>query len=204
MAAECRVLGIDVDARMAELARRRGLPVEVSTFEDWDPAGRKFDAAVAAQAWHWVDPVAGAAKAARALRPGGRLAAFWNAGALPPGLAEAFTDLYARVLPDSPAARQWTISTADAYAAMCAKAAEGMREAGAYGEPEEWRYDWEWSYSRDEWLDLLPTTGTHTTLPPALLAEVLSGVGAAVDAAGGGFTMRYTTVVATAVRADAA
>src|ERR1700684_2887798 len=38
--AGCRVLGVDVDPRMAEFARRRGLEVEVAKFEDWDPAGR--------------------------------------------------------------------------------------------------------------------------------------------------------------------
>src|SRR5581483_5420759 len=58
-AAGCRVLGVEVDARMAELARRSGLEVEVGSFETWDPAGRTFDAVIAAQAWHWVDPVAG-------------------------------------------------------------------------------------------------------------------------------------------------
>ncbi|MEV0261887.1 class I SAM-dependent methyltransferase [Streptomyces sp. NPDC050617] len=203
-AAGCAVLGVDADARMAELARRHGLPVEVSTFETWDPAGRTFDAVAAAQAWHWVDPVAGAVKAARALRPGGRLAVFWNAGQPPPGLAKTFADVYSRVLPGSLAAHQWAASPADAYAELGAKAADGMREAGAYGDPEEWRFDWEWSYTRDEWLDLLPTTGAHTTLPAARLAEVLSGVGAAVDAAGGSFTMCYTTVAATALRTDAA
>ncbi|MEV0277989.1 class I SAM-dependent methyltransferase [Streptomyces sp. NPDC050610] len=203
-AAGCGVLGVDADARMAELARRRGLPVEVSTFEAWDPAGRTFDAVVAAQAWHWVDPVAGAAKAARALRPGGRLAVFWNAGQLPPGLMEAVADVYDRVLPDSLAARQWTASAVDGYTALCDKAADGMREAGAYGVPERWRFDWEWTYARDEWLDLLSTTGVHTTLPPAQLEEVLSGVGAAVDAAGGGFTMRYATVASTAIRTGSA
>src|SRR5918997_2475713 len=39
-AAGCTVLGVEPDARMAEWARRGGLPVEVSTFEEWDPAGR--------------------------------------------------------------------------------------------------------------------------------------------------------------------
>src|SRR5919108_1087957 len=76
-AAGCTVLGVEPDARMAGWARERGLDVEVSTFEDWDPAGRAFDAVVAGMTWHWVDPVAGAAKAAQALRPGGRLALFW-------------------------------------------------------------------------------------------------------------------------------
>jgi Methyltransferase domain len=59
-AAGCRVLGVDPDQRMAGLARQSGLGAEVATFEDWDPAGRAFDAVIAGQAWHWVDPVAGA------------------------------------------------------------------------------------------------------------------------------------------------
>ena len=60
---------MDPDERMAELARRSGIDVEVAAIETWDPAGRHFDAVIAGQAWHWVDPVAGAAKAAQALRP---------------------------------------------------------------------------------------------------------------------------------------
>lgn len=58
-AAGSRVLGVDPDARMAELARQGGIDVEVTKFEAWDPAGREFDAVIAGQAWHWVDPAAG-------------------------------------------------------------------------------------------------------------------------------------------------
>ncbi|MGC1756305.1 MAG: methyltransferase domain-containing protein, partial [Trebonia sp.] len=54
-AAGCRVLGVDPDERMASVARQAGLEAEVTTFEDWDGAGREFDAVIAAQAWHWVD-----------------------------------------------------------------------------------------------------------------------------------------------------
>ena len=53
-AAGCRVLGVDPDPRMAELARGSGLDVEVAKFEQWDAAGRTFDAVIAGQAWHWV------------------------------------------------------------------------------------------------------------------------------------------------------
>ncbi len=88
-AAGCRVLGVGPDPRMADLARQRGFGVEVATFEAWDPAGRAFDAVIAGQAWHWVDPVAGAAKAAQVLRPGGRLAVFWNAFQPPARATEA-------------------------------------------------------------------------------------------------------------------
>lgn len=202
-AAGCKVLGVEVDARMADWARQRGLQVEVAAFEAWDLAGRTFDAVVSGQSWHWVDPVAGAAKAAQALRPGGRLAAFWNVDRPPPEVADAFSAVYRRLMPDSLAARRWATGS-DGYAALCTRAADGIREAGAFGDPEQWCFDWERPYTRDEWLDQLPTTGAHTRLPPARAAELLAGIGAAVDALGGGFTMRYTAVVVTAARACAA
>lgn len=204
--ADCRVLGVEPDARMADLARRLGVEADVATFEAWDPADRSFDAVIAAQAWHWVDPVVGAAKAARVLRPCGRLAAFWNVFQLPPAVAEAFVEVYQRVIPDSPFdLRAMTRRTGvDGYRTLFTKAVDGIREAGGFGEPEQWQFDWEWSYTRDEWLDLMPTQGAFTQLPPAELAQVLEGVGAAVDTMGGSISVRYTTVVITAVRTGAA
>jgi SAM-dependent methyltransferase len=198
-AAGCRVLGVDVDERMAGLARRRGLDVEVAKFEDWDPAGRTFDAVVAGQAWHWVDPVAGAALAARVLRPGGRLAVFWNSFQPPAPLAEAFTAVYRRVLAEAPLFKMPSPG-ADAYGALSEKAADGMRRAVALGKVEQWRFEWDRFYPRDEFLDQLPTSGFVNQLPPATLQELVTGIGAAIDAAGGGFTMGYTTVVVTAVK----
>nr|WP_244410259.1 class I SAM-dependent methyltransferase [Streptomyces albofaciens] len=199
-AAGCQVLGLDVDARMAALARRHGLEAEITAFEAWEPAGRTFDAVVSGQTWHWVDPVAGPAKAAQALRPGGLLAVFWNAGSPPPQLAASFAEVYRRLMPDSLAARQWSVPAADAYGALCDQVADGIRKAGAYGAPEHWRFDWEHTYTRDAWLDQVPTTGGHIRLSPAELEKVLSGIGAAVDAVGGGFTMRYSTLAVAATR----
>ena len=51
---------------------------------------------------------------------------------------------------------------------------------------------------------LLPTLGILTGLAPDKLAEVLREAGAAVDALGGGFTMRYATVALTTARTTAA
>ena len=199
-AAGCQVLGVDPDARMAELARQGGTETEVAAFEDWDPAGRTFDAVIAAQAWHWVDPAAGAAKAAAVLRPGGRLAVFWNAFGPPEDLREAFAGVFRRVLPDSPAAGFWDRPAIDAYRAGCVRVADAIRQTGAFGEPEEWLSHWERPYTRDEWLDLVPTTGGFTRQPEAVQQELLDGLGAAVDAAGGSFIMSYATIAATAAR----
>jgi SAM-dependent methyltransferase len=193
-AAGATVLGVDVDARMADFARQRGLEVEVATFESWDPAGRSFDAVIAGQTWHWVDPVAGAAKAAQVLRPGGRLALFWNVFQPSVELAEAFSAVYSRVLPELPAFRPG----ADAYSAIVTKVADGIREVGAFDAPEQWRFGWERTYTRDEWLDQLPISGFHNQLSPDNADELLAGIGAAVDAVGGSFAMPYTAVVVTA------
>jgi SAM-dependent methyltransferase len=198
-AAGCQVLGVDPDERMADLARRSGLDVEVATIETWDPAGRHFDAVIAGQAWHWVDPVAGAARAAHALRPGGRLAVFWNAFLPPPEVSEAMAAGWRRILPDSPAVRRG-MPGLDAYSQMCAKAADGMSQAGGFGAPEQWRFDWERRYGRDEWLDQVPTFGGFSRLPAEAQAELLAGIGDAADALGGSFTMGYATLAATAAR----
>jgi SAM-dependent methyltransferase len=198
-AAGCAVLGVEPDARMADFARSRGLQVEVAAFESWQPAGRMFDAVIAAQSWHWVDPVAGAVKAARVLRPGGRLAIFGHVYEPPVEVAEPFAAAYRRAAPDSPFNGQPARRALDLYQAAYVQFADRIRETEQFDDPEQWRFDWERSYTRDQWLDLLPTTGGLTQLPPDQLAEVLDAVGGAIDSLGGRFTMNYTTLATTAV-----
>ena len=130
------------------------------------------------------------------LRPGGRLAVFWNAFQPPAGLGEAFAEVYRQVMPGSPVL--WAGPILDSYLKMCAAAADGIRQAATFGAPEQWRFAWDRTYTRDEWLDQVPTLGGHTLLPPPRLDDLLVCIGAAIDAAGGSFTMGYTTVAVTA------
>jgi SAM-dependent methyltransferase len=203
-AAGCTVLGVEPDARMAEFARARGLAVEEATFEAWDPEGRRFDTVIAAQSWHWVDPVVGAAKAATVLRPGGRLAIFGHVYEPPAEVAGPFAAVCRRVAPDSPFANLPPRRPLDMYQAMYARFAGTIRETGQFHDPEQWRFAWEQSCTREQWLALLPTTGGLTRLRPGQLADILGEVGTAIDALGGAFTMLYTTLVTTAARVGAA
>jgi hypothetical protein len=91
-----------------------------------------------------------------------------------------------------------------AYAGQFTQAAAGIRETGAFDKLEQWQFDWEQSYTRDEWLDLVPTSGGHSQFLPETLEESLARIGAAIDAVGSSFRMRYSTVVVTAVRTGAA
>jgi SAM-dependent methyltransferase len=199
--AGCHVLGVDADERMAAAARDSGIPCEVAKFEEWEPAGRTFDLLIAAQAWHWIDPVTGAAQAARVLRPGGRVALFWNAFEPPPGLRRAFGEVQARVLPKAPNPWAFEGSIADGYARMVTTAAAGLDATGAFGPVEEWRFEWDFTYSTEAWLDVLPTFGgLGSQVRPEVLRTLLDGYAEVVDGAGGSFVMHYTTVVGTTSR----
>ncbi|WP_033295937.1 class I SAM-dependent methyltransferase [Amycolatopsis jejuensis] len=201
-AAGCVVLGVEPDARMAEFARRGGFDVEVATFEEWDPSGRTFDALVSGQAWHWVDPVVGAAKAARVLRPGGRFAAFWHVFQPPEEIGEALAAAIRRAIPDAPFDADYVKRPSlSGYQPLLDKVADSLRDTGAFAEPEQWPYEWTQDYNRDQWLDLLATQGGLTAATPAQRDQVLAEVGAAIDALGGHLTTTYSTAAVTAVRA---
>ncbi|MEV5714815.1 class I SAM-dependent methyltransferase [Amycolatopsis mediterranei] len=199
--AGCRVLGIDPDARMAAFARHGGLEVEVAKFEDWVPGGRTFDAVIAGQSWHWVNPAEGPPKVARVLRPGGLLAVFAHVFQPPEKVAAAFAAACRRVLPDAPFAAE-SRPAAEIYDVMFTGFADAIAKADGLGEPDRWRFEWERRYTCEEWLDFLPTTGGLTRLPPDALAEVLSEVGAAIDELGGSFVLPYTTLAVVAHRLD--
>ena len=53
MARGLPVLGVEPDALMAEIARWHRVPVEVASFESWEPAGRSYDLVTAGHSWHW-------------------------------------------------------------------------------------------------------------------------------------------------------
>ncbi|UQU67320.1 class I SAM-dependent methyltransferase [Couchioplanes caeruleus] len=195
--AGCTVLGVEPDERMAAFARRTGLEVEVAPFEDWNAAGRTFDAVVAGTAWHWIDPVAGAVKAAAVLRPGGLLAPVWHIFAPPADVAEAAAEAYLRVVPDSPLRPGVARPGVPGYQPLLTRAADGMRASGAFAEPDQWHVEWDHAYSRDEWLEQMLTTGGMTSLRPEQRDEVLAGVEAAV---GDTVTVHISTVAVTARR----
>ncbi|MBO1334540.1 class I SAM-dependent methyltransferase [Streptomyces sp. VRA16 Mangrove soil] len=197
--AGCTVLGVDVDARMADYARGRGVPAEVGQFESWDPAGRTFDAVVAGQTWHWIDPAAGAAKAAEVLHPGGRVALLWNVHQPAPELADALARAYGEALPKTPL-NPWKGAALNAYGGIFDKVADGLRGTGSFEEPERWEERWEGRYTRDAWLEFMSTSGGAALCTPEQSADLHARTGAAIDALGGAFTLPYVTVAVTAVR----
>jgi SAM-dependent methyltransferase len=192
----CEVLGVEIDARMAEFARSKGLQVEVARFEDWHPRGRRFDLVTSAQAWHWIDPRAGAARAAEALRPGGRLGVFWNFGDPPPYVRALLSPIYARF---GPGVENYSVLFGNRDARV-QDALAGIADAGAYGPARTARFEWSQRYDTAEWLQQLGTHSDHQALPAARRQLLLDAVGEALDAIGGSFEMPYATVLVSARR----
>ena len=118
----------------------------------------------------------------------------------PVEVAEPFAAAYRRVVPDSPFGNIQGRRPLDLYQVMHAKIADTVSQGGRFQDFEQWRFDWEKTHTRDQWLALLPTTGGLTQLRPAQLTEILVAVGAAIDTLGGHFTMEFTTLATSATR----
>lgn len=78
LAKGANVLAVEPDPRMAAVARGKGVPIEIGTFESWEPGQRRFDLVVFGQSFHWVNPDIALPKLHRLLTDGGHLALMWN------------------------------------------------------------------------------------------------------------------------------
>ncbi len=194
----CEVLGVEVDERMASRARARGLRVEVCPFERWEPRGRTFELVTCGQAWHWIEPRAGAAKAAGVLERDGRIAVFWNFGDLPPRVAEQLRPIYARLESEL----ENYSALLGHYRGRIEDTARSLEDSGVFEAVEQREFGWKRTYKTAEWLEFLLTHSDHQTLPPGRRERLLDAVGAALEELGGSFEMSYRAMLVTARNAQ--
>jgi SAM-dependent methyltransferase len=196
----CDVLGVEPDSRMADVARSHGIRVEVATFEAWEPTGRRVDLLVSGQAWHWVEPTRGAAKAAGVLLPGGHLAAFWNLGAHDAAVLAVLEPVYRRRVPEIAG------NTTALRAPMPDQRsrADSLDAGAGFSTVKVRSYPWEARYTREQWLDFLATHSDHARLEPKRREALFAEVGAAIDGLGGTLPFHFQTVLILATRAAAA
>jgi SAM-dependent methyltransferase len=92
------VSAVELGPELAAIARRRlsafpDVDVVTSSFEDWPGDGTPFDAVVAVNSLHWIDPHLRYAKPAALLRPGGAMAVVSCRWARPVGADRFWTDV---------------------------------------------------------------------------------------------------------------
>lgn len=176
-----RILGIELGERLAEVARRTlssypNVGIVTSSFEEWDPGGKKFDLVYAATSWHWIDQEIRYSKAASLLKPRGHLA-FWGAShAFPVGFDSFFTEIqdvyeaigesYWRARPrqrGEPDERTWPPPPPEEVA----DEAEEIEETGLFDVVGIRRYVWAQEYDAEGYIALLETFSGHRAMSGA-------------------------------------
>jgi SAM-dependent methyltransferase len=170
------VLGIEPDDRMASVARRHGVPVEVGSFESWEPAGRTYDLLTAGHSWHWIDPAVGIAKAASIMMPGGIVTLFWNYHVVEEPLLAAFDDAYRTHAPELTAVGH------DPSGSHDLDPFRGSNDFVSFGSR---TYRWSRVLDGDEWTSMLATLSDHAALGESHLKDLQRALRGAVKRSGG-------------------
>lgn len=186
-----KVVGVEVDERMAAVARSHGVDVQVSSFEQWQP-GQHFDLIASGQAWHWIDPDVGYRHAAELLRPGGHLGLFWNSYRYDASTQVVLESVVTRHAPhllmDSV---QFGTSRPD-HAALDA---ETIRNSSQwFDEPEFRSFTHRRVQTTDEWLAEMRTHSPVAMLDPVVRTRLLADLGSAlVEVDDGHVRVEYET-----------
>lgn len=190
------VLGVEIDPQMAEVARTHGLRVEVAPFESWADAGRRFDLVICAQAWHWVDPVAGPVKLARVLKPDATAVLFWNhsRGDIPDHLRPAFDAIYREYAPEVAAMQETSRRRAQEEDARGVHPyVADLRASGRFASVDVRELEYELTWTADEWVGMVQTHSDHLQIEPSRRRDLGDALHQAIEAQGGSLTMPWFT-----------
>jgi SAM-dependent methyltransferase len=193
-----RMVCIEADPAMAAVARRRlarlssqrGVtqPIIVeSRFEDWETERATFDAAIAGQAWHWVDVDEGPRKVRDALAPGGVFAAFWNwpkpeRNPIHASLQAVYDDLV-------PELHETLVLAGNPQFDPEIRA----RQLSVFARHDERRFFWSADYTAREYTDMTRTHSDHRLLAPEKLDALSDALQRVIHDAGGTMTVHYET-----------
>lgn len=198
VAAGWRVVGVEVDERMADVARAKGLTVDVARFEEWRPSVRDVDLVCCGQAWHWIDPDAGLDRAATVLRRGGRLVLFWNAYRYSSAVQDVIGEVYSRHAPEL-LVDSVSLGTADPGHSETDRAA--IAAIGHFAEPTSRVFEHHRRLTIDQWLDELATHSSHQLLDPARTQPLVAELAEALTSVSGDeVVVRYETRASSALR----
>lgn len=182
-----RVLGVEPDERMAHVARRHGIDVQVSTVESWSPVA--CDLLYAAQAWHWVEPFRAADAAAAAVRSGGRWAAFWNHED-DPEVTAVVHDAYRRFAPHLEQER-----LAVGARVLDPMVAAGLVATGAFGPIVAEYVPWTDSLTAGRYVDRLASHSGNRLLVPDVADQLHAALRSELGGADALLEVRYLTAM---------
>ena len=193
-----QVVAVELGQEMAAFAKHKfrsyaNVDIWQGAFEEWEPGKQMFDLVLAAQAFHWIPPEIGFAKAAAVLRPTGALALLWHRDdSEHTEFWQASNQLYDRYFPPSeggPSLSKRIFEYRDYVEQLPAFGPVVMREQA-----------WTQSYATHEYLNLMNTFSTHRTLERRAKVRFFAEMAALIEDFGGSVTRHYTTVLVLAYR----
>src|SRR2546429_3065692 len=181
-----KVTAIELGPNLAAVARRKlaRFPLAAvveGAFEDWPLPADPFDAVVCATAFHWLDQSVRVTKAADALRPAGVLATIAThhvAG----GDGQFFLDA-------QDCYRRWFDDNADVRppsGAEVPRDSNELEESGRFEPATFRRYEWEATYSTQQYVDLLSTYSDHRALAATRRRRLFECIARLIDQRYGG------------------
>jgi SAM-dependent methyltransferase len=206
-----RIECVELGAGLAAVARRNlaafpQVAVHVGAFETWPVEAGAFDLAIAATAFHWIDPAVRYAKVARALRPpadgraGGAIALFWNHHIKSAADQDFFDNVqvvYERAAPEK--AKKWVrLPLAEE---MGTPEKQRIEESGLFGAVTVRTYRWDQVYDAASYVDVLNTYSDHRDQPAEERERLFQGIAEMIDSQySGRVTKGYLTILYVAHR----
>jgi SAM-dependent methyltransferase len=200
------ILCVELGQNLAAVARRKlkaypRAEVRTGAFEEWPLQEGAFDLAISATAFHWLDPTVAYPKVARALRPGGALALFWNVHVhsdASEGFFEAVQEIYEREAPEivkpedhngPPLPDEVPDRTGE------------IESSGMFGDVTRRNYRWDETYDTESYLRVLNTYSGHRSLRGDTRERLLCGIADLIDNEYGGRIVKgYMTTLYVAHR----
>jgi SAM-dependent methyltransferase len=205
------VTALEPDAGMAAVASRRAatagttVDIVVTDFEQYPIVEPGFRLLFSGTAWHWVTPVLRNRLAARALVPGGALAAFWNrpvweGNPLRLALDAAYVDLE-RTNGKQPGGVMNPRGAPVEIRSDREWLHEEFRGDGDFVDLEARHYRCNETYTSAQYVALIGTHSDHILLPARARTQLDAAITDAIDAVGGSFELTYETLLCLARRA---
>jgi SAM-dependent methyltransferase len=163
----CIELGSDLAAEARRnLADFPAVEVVNDTFEHWRPPRQaSFALVFAATAWHWIDPRGRYQKAWQMLRPGGHLA-FWAATHVFPTDGDQFFREIQAVYDEIGEGLPAGIPDSEKYPRPgdLPDQMTEINQSGLFADAGVRHFDWEITYTADEYISLLDTFSGHIAM----------------------------------------
>ncbi len=188
----CLELGKNLAALAVENCRPYpSVEIENISFEDWPLQREAFALVISAQAFHWIPPEIGYAKAAASLKDSGSIALFWNHNPYTStAFSQALDEVYRNDAPEI--ARSPKPGSPDTLIKVIV---EAINSSGFFEDVVVRRYPWSEQYTTERYIKLLNTHSDHLNLAEETRRRLFASVRELIEQFGGVMTRSYLAVL---------